>query len=85
MQQFDEPRVQLRRSQYDRYCAAAELATQAQQADAFGQSEAYISRVRRGRRDVNASFIAGVLAAFPNLRFDDVFEVEGLRPLRKSA
>lgn len=75
----------LRRNQYDKYCALAELTTQAQQADAFGQSEAYISRVRRGRREVNAQFIAGVLAAFPDLRFDDLFEVVGLRLLRRTA
>ncbi|TDD97564.1 hypothetical protein [Actinomadura rubrisoli] len=84
MQQI-EPRVQLRHNQYDKYCALAELTTQAQQGEAFGQSEAYISRVRRGRREVNAAFIAGVLAAFPDLRFDDMFEVVGLRPLRRSA
>lgn len=77
--------MQLRHAQYDKYCALAGLATQAQQADAFGHSEAYISRVRRGRREVNASFIAGVLAAFPHLRFDDVFEVQGVRPLRRTA
>lgn len=80
-----EARVLLRRNQYDKYCALAELTTQSQQADAFGQSEAYISRVRRGRREVNAQFIAGVLATFPDLRFDDLFEVVGLRLLRRSA
>lgn len=83
--QQSDPRVQLRNHQYDRYCNLAALTTQAQQAEAFGQSEAYISRVRRGRREVNAQFIAGVLAAFPELRFDDLFEVVGLRPLRRTA
>lgn len=83
--QQTEPRVQLRNHQYDRYCNLASLTTQAQQADAFGQSEAYISRVRRGRRAINAQFIAGVLAAFPHLRFEDVFEVIGFQQLRRSA
>ena len=80
-----EPVIHLRRNQYDKYCVLAEITTQAQQADAFGQSEAYISRVRRGLREVNAQFIAGVLASFTDRRFDDFFEVVGIRPLRRSA
>lgn len=80
-----EPQICLRQTQYDRYCAIAGLITQAQQADAFGPSEAYISRVRRGLRDVNAQFIAGVLAAFPQMRFDDFFEVIEPERLRRTA
>jgi transcriptional regulator with XRE-family HTH domain len=72
-----EPKIQLRVQAYEANCVRAGLVTGAQQADAFGMSPAYISRVPRGLREVNAPFIAGVLATFTGCRFEDFFEVVG--------
>lgn len=67
-------RVSLRVSQFERFCSRHQLTTQAQQAEAFGCSAAYISRLVRGLTDATGPFIAAVLDVL-DLRFEEVFEV----------
>jgi hypothetical protein len=70
-----EPRVQLRLTQYLRYCEFEGWTTQARQAQEFRHSDAYVSRLLRGRTKVTEDFIAAVLAAMPGRQFEDLFEV----------
>jgi hypothetical protein len=67
-------RVSLRASQFERFCSRKQLTTQAQQAEAFGCSAAYISRLVRDLTDATGPFIAAVLDVL-DLRFEEVFEV----------
>lgn len=42
----------------------------------LGVDQSLVWRVRTGRCRPGAAFVAGVLAAFPEVRFEDVFTVE---------
>lgn len=67
-------RVALRVRQFEKFCRLDHLATQAQQAEAFGCSAPYISRLVRDKTDATGPFIAAVLDVF-GCRFEEVFEV----------
>ncbi|MFC9788727.1 helix-turn-helix domain-containing protein [Rhodococcus sp. NPDC127528] len=49
--------------------------TQTQLAEAMDISWTSVSRTLMGHAEPGAKFIAGLLAAFPHLTFDDLFEV----------
>jgi DNA-binding XRE family transcriptional regulator len=55
---------------------AKELATSNARAERLGISRWNVSRVEKGETKPGYEFIAAVLYAFPDLRFEDVFEVE---------
>lgn len=50
--------------------------TDQQLADRMGISAAQVSRVRHGINQVGRDFIVGALRAFPDRRFEDLFDVE---------
>lgn len=68
-------RIRLRTTQYRKYAALKGLSTHAQQATAIGVTEATVGRVLAGKTAPGEAFIAGCLAAFPQLDFADLFEV----------
>lgn len=68
-------RIRLRTGQYRKYAALKGLATQAAQAAAIGVAEPTVGRVVSGKTAPGEQFIAGCLAAFPELEFADLFEV----------
>lgn len=41
-----------------------------------GVSLCQIYRIRQGKREINGRFIANVLSAFPEYKFEDLFYVE---------
>ncbi len=67
-------RIRLRGRAWHEAAAAAELWTLAEQGLALGISSTAIHRVLTGQDAPGTRFIAGSLAAFPHLRFEDMFE-----------
>jgi hypothetical protein len=67
--------IRLRTRQFDKFCKLKGWLTQAQRATGIGVTEPTIGRVMTGKRAPGEQFIAGCLAAFPDLDFDDLFEV----------
>lgn len=45
----------------------------------MGISDAQVSRVRSGQRDINHDFMTGALRAFPDKSFEDLFYVETIQ------
>jgi predicted transcriptional regulator len=79
------PRVSLRHREFTKLCSRKGWTTQAQQARAFGHSEAYISRLVRAKTDPTAAFIAVALETL-ECRFEEVFEVTADEaPLRRAS
>jgi DNA-binding XRE family transcriptional regulator len=75
------PVISLRLNEWERRMKAQELATDSARAEKIGVSRTTVSRVQQGPSESGGirpgeNFIAGVLYAFPDLRFEDVFEVE---------
>lgn len=73
-------RIRLRTGQYRKFASLKGWTTHAQQAHAIGVTEPTIGRVLKeagtaGARAPGEAFIAGCLAAFPELEFADLFEV----------
>lgn len=68
-------KIRLRTGQYRKYVSLKGLTTQAAQAAALGVSEPTVGRVVTGKTGPGEQFIAGCLAAFPELDFSDLFEV----------
>lgn len=67
--------IRLRTSQFRKYTAIAGMPTDDAKAKAIKVDPATLSRVLKGRCAPGARFIAGTLAAFPDLDFEDLFEV----------
>lgn len=68
-------KVRLRTKQLDKFFALKGVKTDAARADAIGVNAATFSRVVRGLTAPGEVFIAGVLAALPEMSFEDLFEV----------
>lgn len=68
-------RIRLRTGQYRKYVAIKGLTSQAAQAAAIRVTEPTVGRVLSGKTAPGEQFIAGCLAAFPELDFADLFEV----------
>ncbi|MBP2522230.1 helix-turn-helix transcriptional regulator [Rhodococcus sp. PvP104] len=66
--------VRLRRTQLDKYMRLAGGLNQSQLAEKMGVSGSTVYRVFEGRMEPGSRFIAGLLNAFPDLDFDDLFE-----------
>lgn len=69
--------IRLRLSQYRKFSALKGWTTDEAAAEAIGVNPATVSRVRRGLTAPGERFIAGVLAAIPEVEFSDLFEVAG--------
>ncbi len=67
--------IRLRREQIDKYMRLAGITKQAQLAEKMGVAEASVCRTLNGRTAPGEKFIAGLLAAFSDLDFNDLFEV----------
>lgn len=72
--------IRLRTGQYRKYAALKNWTTDRKAAEAIGVQPSTLSRVLRGASDSRGTapgeqFIAGLLAAFPELDFSDLFEV----------
>lgn len=67
--------IRLRTKQFNKICNVKGWTTQAQRAAGVGVTEPTIGRVMTGKRAPGEQFIAGCLAAFPELEFSDLFEV----------
>lgn len=68
-------RIRLRTAQFDKFCALKGLKTQAAKARFLDVTEPTVGRVVNGERRPGEQFIAAVLHAFPELEFNDLFEV----------
>lgn len=68
-------KVILRTEQYAKFCKLKGWETIHRQAEQIGVDPATVSRVVTGQTAPGERFIAGVLAAFPELDFADLFEV----------
>lgn len=74
--QETRPVIRLRRGEWNRRMVAKELATHHARAERIGVSRTTIGRIEGGKMAPGEDFIAAVLDAFTDLRFEDVFEVE---------
>lgn len=73
--QAPRPAVRLKTSVFERITGEAGLDTDTAIAAQLGMNQASIWRVLHRKTTPSASFIAGVLASFPGVQFEDVFEV----------
>lgn len=69
-------RLVLKTDQLDKYRGVAGLATDAALAARMRHDPGNLSRVLRGRQEPGPKFIARLVAAFPGLDIDDLFEVQ---------
>lgn len=67
--------IQLRLRQFDKFANLKGLRTLVARANAIGVNPSNLSRVLANKQAPGAQFIAGTLVAFPELEFDDLFEV----------
>lgn len=70
------PVIQLRRCEWERHMTSRELATPDARAERIGVSRTTIGRIQKGDIKPGEEFIARVLYAFSDIKFEDVFEVE---------
>lgn len=66
--------IRLKRGNLAKHMAGREM-TNSQLADLVGVAHTTVGRIVRGIQAPGEKFIAGLLAAFPYLEFDDLFEV----------
>lgn len=66
--------IRIRQRQLAKYMAGHDM-SQGQLAEKIGVAHTTVGRVLRGMQAPGERFIAGLLAAFPHLDFDDLFEV----------
>lgn len=72
--------ITLRLDQFRKVTALKGLRTEQAKADFIGVDQSTLHRVVRGATAPGTRFIAGCLAAFPELDFADLFEVTGDEP-----
>lgn len=68
-------KVCLRTRQLEKFFSLKGVKTDTARAEVIGVNPATYSRVIRGQTAPGEVFIAGTLAAFPELAFEDLFEV----------
>jgi hypothetical protein len=69
------PQVKLRTAQFKRYAAAQGLDTDREIAGHVGLDRTMVFKLLRGIHQPGERVIASLLAAFPDRRFEDFFEV----------
>lgn len=67
--------LRLRTAQLVKYRTLAGIATDDSLAKRMGVDPATVSRVLRGKQEPGPRFIAALVAAFPGMDLDDLFEV----------
>jgi DNA-binding XRE family transcriptional regulator len=70
----DSPQVRLRVSEFEKHSKARGLSNALARARFIGVHHATVGRIERGER-CGERFIAQVLAAFPDKKFEDLFEI----------
>lgn len=70
-----KPVIRLRQKEWERRMKVKELATPNARADRLGFNRTTVVRIERGETKPGHEFIAAVLNAFPDVRFEDIFEV----------
>lgn len=73
--QKTRPTIRLRRGEWDRRMTAKELETHLARAERIGVSRTTVGRIESGEIKPGEEFIAAVLDAFADLKFENVFEV----------
>ena len=68
--------LKLRTEQLRKYRHIAKLTTDKALAEAMDYDAGNLSRVLAGKQQPGPKFIASLVAAFPGLELDDLFEVE---------
>lgn len=79
MHRNTKPVIRLRTEQFQRRCRLLGLDTATSQAEHLGLSKWTIGRLLNGDIAPAEHVIASTLAAFPTLKFEDLFEVVELR------
>ncbi|GAA0970085.1 hypothetical protein GCM10009555_018370 [Acrocarpospora macrocephala] len=69
------PAIRLRRSQWDRRMNEKGLTTALARAEAIGVSRWTVGRIESGEMRPGEHFIAAVLLARPDMKFEELFEV----------
>jgi transcriptional regulator with XRE-family HTH domain len=77
MHSTSKPVIRLRQNEWDRRMRAKKLTTPNARAERLGFNRTTVARIERGETRPGYEFIAAVLHAFPEVRFEDVFEVDG--------
>lgn len=77
--------IRLRTRQYEKFAKLKGWTTDEAAASAIGVNPATVSRVRRGLTAPGERFIAGVLAAIPEVDFGDLFEIDDDQPAEATA
>lgn len=72
-----EPAVQLRTDQFRRHAEKRGLTTDQEVAEHLGVSRTTVMRALNGQHPPGERLIAATLAAFPDVKFEDVFRVVG--------
>lgn len=70
-----KPVIRLRWEEWERRMKAKELTTPNARAERLGFNRTSVVRIERGETKPGYEFIAAVLFTFPEVRFEDVFEV----------
>jgi plasmid maintenance system antidote protein VapI len=70
------PSIALREEQLEKFRHLAGLTTAKALADKMGLHDTTVRRTLGGQTGLTSDFIARLLAAFPSLKFDDLFEVK---------
>lgn len=71
-----EVRLRLKTEQLAKYRGVAGLGTDVALAERMRHDPGNLSRVLRGKQEPGPRFIAQLVAAFPGLDLDDLFEVQ---------
>jgi hypothetical protein len=85
MHSKSEPELRLRAKQFEIHSRAIGLETDRARAAHLGVSHTTVARIVAGDIRPGERFIARVLAAFPDSKFEDLFEVVRIRPNRRAA
>lgn len=70
-----KPTIHIRAAEFDRAREAAGLTSTADLARAMRMHPTSVGRTLKGEHDVSSDFVAGALAALPDLTFDHLFAV----------
>jgi len=76
--------IQLKRHQLDKYCALKGLKSQAALAEAMDVDRSTVYRTLSGDAALGIVFISALLEAFPELGFEDLFELVAAVPEQRT-
>ena len=67
--------LRLRTRQLDKYMRLSGITTRAELARRMGMATSSVTRVLAGQSRPGETFVSRLISAFPDLEFDDLFEV----------